>query len=240
MAMIRNENVFYKIKDFILDLVFPRYCVGCSLEGEWFCQKCRKKIIFVKAPACPKCGRLTPNGQFCSRCRDKSFLTGLITAAYYRKSALREAIHTFKYDEIFDLKKELGKILIKTLFDRWKQKSTILVPVPLAWSRKASRGFNQTELLAQEISKVFGWLICDCLKRIKHTKPQVVLSGKERQKNVKGVFVFKKDFRESFKNKTILLIDDVYTTGSTLQECAKVLRENSQVKQIWGLVLAKV
>lgn len=214
--------------------------MGCEIEGEWFCQKCQEKIIYVKSPTCPKCRRLTPNGQFCSRCRKKSYLTGVITAAYYRRSALKEAIHTFKYDEIYNLKHELGEILTKTLRERWNQKNIILIPVPLFRTRKASRGFNQAELLAQEINKEYNWPLYDCLKRIKYKRPQVTLSGAEREKNVKNAFIFKKDFKKSFKGKNILLVDDVYTTGSTLEECSKILLKHSKAKQIWGLVLAKV
>lgn len=240
--------------NFLLDLIFPKFCVGCGVEGEWFCASCQKKIIFIKSPTCPRCKKLTRNGQFCKTCRHNSYLTGVITAAYYKKSALKEAIHTFKYDEVFDLKIELGNILIDTLKKRWTKKNTILIPVPLFRSRQASRGFNQAELLARRINQNCNWPIYNCLKRIKYKKPQVVLSGEERAKNVKDAFIFRpvipdrKSRRDAsdqestniFKYKTILLIDDVYTTGSTLQECANALRQHTDVREIWGLVLAKV
>lgn len=239
--MIKTKNLIFNSYNFFLDLIFPKYCVGCGIEGEWFCQKCQAKIIYIKSPTCPRCKRLTSNGQFCSRCRKNSYLTGVVTAAYYKKSALKEAIHTFKYDEVFDLKLELGNILIKTLSERWTRRNTILIPVPLSRARQSARGFNQAELLTKQINKQFNWWpIFNCLARIKHTQPQVTLSGEEREANVKDAFRFKSNFNKSFQKRTILLIDDVYTTGSTLQQCAKILRQNTKIQQIWGLVLAKV
>ncbi|MCL5794921.1 MAG: double zinc ribbon domain-containing protein, partial [Patescibacteria group bacterium] len=92
--MIKNYKL--KIKncfDFLLDLLFPKYCVGCGQEGVWICQKCQKKIVLVSSPTCPVCKKLTKAGKFCADCRKKSFLSGLIVAAYYQEGPLKEAIH---------------------------------------------------------------------------------------------------------------------------------------------------
>jgi len=227
-----------KLFDYILDLLFPKYCVGCNKEGTWLCSQCQGKIILIKKPTCPNCLTLTEKGQFCPRCRKNTSLTGLIVAAYYKEGPLKEAIHTFKYDGVFDLAKDLGKILVGVLKERNLAKKFVIVPIPLHYKRQAKRGFNQAELLAQQVQNDFGWEINKALVRNKQTqKTQAELSGAARRKNVKNIFSWQGG--EELKNKSILLIDDVYTTGATLNECAKILRQDAHAKEIWGLVLAK-
>jgi ComF family protein len=230
----KNLSSFY---NFLLDLIFPKYCVGCGKEGVWLCKDCKEKIIYIKNPTCPSCNRLTSNGKFCNRCRSDSYLTGVIVAAYYNEGPLKEAIHNYKYNLIFDLKHELSDILSETLNKRWNKKA-YLVPVPLHKKRKAERGFNQSELLTEEICKKFNFiLIKNKLVRKKYTTQQVKLSGKKRRQNMIGAFGWIGG--KEIKNKTIILVDDVYTTGATLQECAKMLRL-AGAREIWALVLAKV
>lgn len=225
------------IKDFILDLVFPKYCVGCNKEGEWLCLNCHDQIIYVKSPVCLYCGRLTPIGQLCTRCRARSFLTGVIIAAHYEDGPLKEAIHTFKYDGVIDLKYDLGSILTEAIRARKIKKDFLVIPVPLHKSRRAERGYNQAELLADIISMEFAYpILKNKLIRTKQKPPQITLSKIERLNNLKGIFSWKGE--NQLKNKNIILVDDVFTTGSTLEECAKVLRLNG-AKEIWGLVLAK-
>lgn len=243
LKLIKNLNL--KIKnfgDFILDLLFPINCVGCGKEGEWICSECQNEIIQIKEPTCPNCNRLTSNGKFCPRCREKSYLTGVIVAAYYKEGPLKEAIHTFKYDGVFDLAKDLGKILTGVLENRWKKRA-ILIPVPLHKKRRAKRGYNQSELLTREINKnvLRGVLPILINKLIRHKftkKTQVELSGQKRRENMKNCFSWV-GTKNELQGKTVILIDDIYTTGSTLQECARIIRQNAGVREVWGLVLAK-
>lgn len=230
-----------KTYNFVLDLLFPKYCVGCGKEGRWLCPDCFNKIVFVSEPTCPSCNRLTVSGKFCPRCRLKSNLTGVIVAAYYQEGPLKEAIHTFKYEGVFDLAKDLGDILIRTLENHKISKKAVLIPVPLHKKRRAKRGFNQAELLAREISQCIPHhpLLVNSLTRIKQTpKTQVELSGRARRENVKGIFAWR-GRPDELEGKTILLVDDIYTTGATLQECAKVLRREAGAREVWGVVLAK-
>lgn len=237
---LKKNNFISKSKhfyDFLLDLIFPKFCVGCGIEGVWLCASCKKKIINVDKPTCPSCNRLTDRGNFCRRCRPNSYLTGVIVAAYYDEGPLKEAIHNYKYNYIFDLKNDLASILIESLKKRWR-KSALLIPVPLHKKRKAERGFNQAELLANVISKKQNIpILNNKLVRLKYTKQQVKLSGKKRRKNLSGAFVWIGN--KEIDKKIVLLVDDVYTTGTTLQECAKVLKV-AGAKEVWGLVLAKV
>jgi len=238
---IKTTNSFNKINtlyNFFLDLIFPRYCVGCKKEGVWFCEKCKEKIIYIKTPTCPKCSRISENGNFCKSCQKDFSLKGVLVAAHYEEGPLKEAIHTYKYDGIYHLKVDLGKILISTLLSRWNKKDTILIPVPLHKTRKGERGYNQALLLSQEIKKSLNYEICDNkLLRIKYTKPQVKFNSKDRIINIQNSFRWKG--KDELKGKTIILIDDVFTTGSTLNECAKELKLKAHVKEVWGLVLAK-
>jgi len=233
-----KNNIFYRFYQYVLDIIFPKYCVGCGLEGKWICQKCMQKIIFVNNQACFACNRLTSQGKFCQKCRTKTNLTGLITSAYYHEGPLKEAIHTYKYNFAYDLAHDLAKILLSTLRHVGWNKKALLVAVPLHKKRKAQRGFNQSEILAKIISAYFDYpIIKDKLIRTKFTKPQVELTGAKRKTNIKGIFAW--IGKNEIKGKTIILVDDVCTTGSTLEECAKVLRK-AGAKEIWGLVLAKI
>lgn len=239
MSLQKSYNLS-KIYHFFLDLIYPKYCVGCGKEGTWLCQKCSNKIIVIKKPFCPSCNRLTPRGQFCSRCRKKTYLTGAIISAYYKEGSLKEAIHTFKYDGIFDLASDLGQIMIKALNIRKICGNYILIPVPLYKTRLAQRGFNQAELLTKFIiNHRSGFkLIKNKLKRIRASEHQVNLGREERIKNVTGQFEWFGDHKD-LKGKKIILVDDIYTTGATLNECAKILRKKTGVKEVWGLVVAK-
>lgn len=235
-----NSKLLIKVYNFILDLLFPKHCVGCSKEGEWICKTCFSKIILIQKPTCSGCNRLEAKGKFCSICREKTNLTGLIVAAYYKEGSLKEAIHTFKYDGVFDLANELSLVL-KSALEKRNFKTAQFISVPLHRKRQAERGYNQTELLIKKlmVNNNKWQIIKNKLIRHKYTKKtQVQLSGKARRNNIKGCFKWMGS-KDELKDKRVILVDDVYTTGSTLEECAKVLRNEANVGEIWGLVLAK-
>lgn len=231
---------FFRIYNFLLDLIFPKYCVGCEKEGYWICPACYKKIIFIKTPFCPKCNRISKMGNYCPKCKKDIHLKGLLIAAHYeRKGVLREAIHKFKYNKIKDISKDLGSIICYPLDKYPNFKNVVLIPVPLHRNRLAQRGFNQACLLAKEINKHYPeYKIKEKLKRVKNNIAQADLPRIQRLENIKNIFVWKGE-REELKNTIVILVDDVYTTGSTLNECARVLKEQAGAKQIWGLVLGK-
>ena len=241
------------IKEYILDLLFPKKCVNCQKEGTWLCRHCLNKIVMVKAPSCPNCNRLTSMGQFCPRCRIKTSLTGVITAAHYEEGPLKEAIHNFKYNGVRDLVTDLADILAMRLEDGFPNGRLVLVPVPLHPKRQGERGFNQAQELAKKVAEYFDIEIVNCLKRIRETDPQVKKTGLERKENVVGAFRLSQDQDQiqnevpgpedgaspDIRGKTVLLVDDVFTTGTTLSECGRMLRQ-AGARQVWGLVLAKV
>lgn len=225
------------IIEYLLDFIYPKECAGCHREGWWICPKCKKQIVPIKSFYCPKCKKITPNGQFCSTCRRHFALTGIIIAAHFHRGPLREAIHSYKYESIFGLEDYFRPLLIHRLRDRLPKGDKIIIPIPLHPKKKKYRGFNQAERLAKIIAEEFTLpLELNALKRIKKTEAQMSLSKKERRQNIKGAFRINR--QTNLKNKTILLVDDVATTGLTLNEAAIIL-SSAGARRIWGVVIAK-
>ena len=223
--------------DFFLDIFFPKECISCGQKNTWFCQSCFSRIVLIKSPSCPSCKALTVRGQFCSRCRQKTSLTGIMITAYYEEEPLKSAVCAFKYKFIRKLAEPLSDLLINYLQQFPLFTNVILVPVPLHKSRLRQRGFNQATLLAEKVAEVFSLEYEEnALARVRKTKPQVELSGKARRENVKDAFRCLKP--NEVKGKNVLLVDDVCTTGATLEACACQLRKEG-ANQIWGLVLAR-
>ena len=230
------QSTWTKTRNYIIDLVYPKECVGCNKEGVWLCRRCRSKIIKIKTPYCPKCKRITKNGQFCSNCRKNISLTGIIISAYYREP-LKETIHHYKYQGIRDLKNQLSDFIIDRLKNNLPRGEKILVPIPLYKRKELERGFNQSREIAKKISSYFNIPLTEnLLVRKKQTLPQINLRLKERSENIKDAFGLLPG--REIKGKTILLVDDVTTSGATLNEAAKVLRQ-AEAKEIWGVVIAQ-
>lgn len=229
----------------LLDLLFPRRCVGCGKIKTYLCQDCQKKISFVENPVCPICERPSPYGLTHPRCQTPLVLDGVFVLARYRPP-LSSAIQKFKYRYISDLTSTLSNLLIEKL-RCWPILSTnyqlltaqcLIVPIPLYPSRLRWRGFNQSELLAQKLSEQFNILInTKSLIRSKETTPQAKLkSRKDRKDNIRNAFrcVDKK----AVLGKIVFLIDDLATTGETLKEAVKELKRNGAQK-VYGIVLAR-
>lgn len=251
-----------KIKDLFLELIFPQFCVGCHQEGSFLCAKCAGEIVPVVSQVCPKCGKLSECGEYHLNCKDKIALKGIIASAYFEEGPIREMIHNLKYNGVTELKDKLAELMTDALkqssqfsvsnsqlvsssqlknenlmrTENYKIENLIITFTPLHWRRQATRGYNQSELLAREISRRLDIPVIDALKKDKQTNRQVELKGKARRENLVGVFRIKPKI--DIKKKTIILVDDVYTTGSTLNECAKVLK-TAGAKEVWGLVVAR-
>jgi len=153
----------------------------------------------------------------------------------YHEGVLKDSVHALKYDYIRELAEPLGSLLASSLYASFSKKQVEIVPIPLSRARLAQRGFNQSEELARAVARRLGVPVNTSLVRVKNVVPQVDLSGPARRKNMSGVFSWK---GESLSGKNILLIDDVATTGTTLDEAAKVLRQ-AGARQVWGVVVAK-
>ena len=230
-----------KIKNFLLDFFFPKFCFSCGKEGSYLCPDCQSilEISQYQYCLCQKPNRLQKGGK-CPKCHSKK-LDGLYFAIDYQKILIKKLIQKFKYHPFI---KELAKtlsFLIITHFQLLDNKpdfsNSILVPIPLNEKRLKWRGFNQSEEIARELSKFLKIpLVKNCLARIKNAQPQVELSEKERKENVKDIFICQN--QKEILGKKILLVDDVYTTGATMEEATRILKE-AGTKEIRGVVIAR-
>jgi competence protein ComFC len=228
----------------ILDLLFPKKCVGCNKFGSYFCSNCIQDIRQADL-VCPKCERLAIGGQTHPICKRKYGLDGLWSLGIY-EDPLRSAIKKLKYRKVADFSLALVDIMIEYwaryqpfLLDEIKKnrgKDWVVVPVPLHWKRQNERGFNQSAEIGKLFAKKLGLKYGEVLKRSRYTKPQANLKGRERTQNIKNAFEVVPNYQLQTTN--YLLIDDVWTTGSTLKECTFVLKKEG-TKKVWALTLAR-
>ncbi len=217
----------------ILDLILPSSCAYCnsSVSGSgvpFFCSSCWSDFTVMTGALCPVCGRqfespeaLTYSADHCClSCKQRPPAFDQSLSVGYFEGPLREAIHQFKYRPCRALGRPLASWMIRNI--RPVSNVDCIMPVPLHITRLRQRGFNQALIIANELSNAFSIpLSYDNLIRARPTRPQVELSVRERVTNVAGAFILKKP--AVCANKTVLLVDDVYTTGATMNECARVL-----------------
>lgn len=232
-------------KKFILDLFLPQFCLGCGKEGELVCQDCLSTIEISEYQFCPFCKipKRVLDGGTC-KFHQKMNLDGLFAATSYKNILIKKLIRTFKYEPFLkNLREPLAFLIISHFFLSENKKifqtseNSFFMPLPLSNFRKRWRGFNQSTELAKILSNFFKVpLQVNNLIKIKKTQPQVELSEKEREKNIKGAFKLKNP--QAVEEKRIFLVDDVFTTGQTLEEAARVLK-NEGAKEVWGIVAAR-
>jgi competence protein ComFC len=201
------------IKDLILDLLFPKYCLGCGREGQYICDKC---LIFAT----------------------EIQNTGDLTCFWEYDGIIKKAIHKIKYNGVYDIARELVSKKDFVILSKAKNPKELRDPssalggtqddnngvvvtfVPMTKKREAKRGFNQAEIIAKEIGRKTGRPVVKLLEKIRETSDQIGLSRTERLENLKNSFRCL-----NFGFKQILLVDDVYTTGATMEECSRILRK---------------
>jgi len=237
----------------LIDLIYPPRCPICQAflqdkvaahggQDLPFCQDCLKSFTEIKSAICALCGRPFSDGiqqdRVCEDCLRKSPSYDIARAPYLYDGALMKAIHELKYAQRTHLADSLGSLLA-SFAQTWigELKGCLVMPVPLHPRRLRARGFNQSLLLARCVaSKTGAELDFLSLRRTRFTKPQTELSSEERKKNVRKAFEVVKP--EAVKRRTILLVDDVATTGSTLNECAKALKR-AGAEGVLCLVMAR-
>lgn len=218
----------------LLNLLFPKHCVVCKKEGSFLCDDCLSLIEINPFRYC-LCEKLKKEDK-CNNCKNR-YLDKIFSASDYNNKIVKTAIHKFKYSYIKELSLPFSFLILKHLenVNCSIDNSFVLVPVPLSQKKIRKRGFNQSEEIAKNISKVTGLLLdSNCLIKIKENKSQAELNKTERINNIKNVFKVTKEL----KNKNILLIDDVYTTGSTMEECSKELKK-AGANKVWGITIAR-
>lgn len=225
-----------KLKRVALDLLFPRYCVGCGREGSFICSSCLKSLSRITPPLCPQCGRHQASGLLCPQCVSWHAEIDGIRSPFQFDGVMRQAIHQLKYQNLRALVEPLA-ILLRDYFDNNFLPADTLVPVPLHPRRIRERGYNQSVLLARELGKLINLpVVVDCLTRRQHTPPQArTPTVEERRTNVSGAFTCRGQW---LRDKQVLLIDDVATSGATLDACAAILKAQGATS-VWGLVVAR-
>ena len=240
-----NTHYAQRVWTEFLDTIFPVRCIGCGKFGDYVCRECLRAISIKKNFECIGCKRNTPFGQTCYLCTKTNFVDQLLIVSDYKNPLVEKTVKFLKYKFIIDLEQPLF-ILIKrylkwlTLDKKFNVfgANPLLIPVPLHPRRLNWRGFNQSELLAKNIADTFQMEISlNVIERTINATSQADIKEKEeRLKNLNGIFRIKKVIR--IAGREILLIDDICTTGATLNECAKILKANGASKVV-ALVIAR-
>lgn len=225
-----------RFKGLALDLLFPQQCLGCGREGPLLCDSCSRLLPRIEFLVCPGCGRASPGGALCAACKNGRTRIDGIRAPYRFEGVVRRAVHELKYHNLRALAAPLAGLMRDYLDDN-PLPADILVPVPLHKKRLRDRGYNQAGLLARELGKLTGTPVSlDGLVRTRTAVPQArAATVAERRSNVAGVFACQDT---GLRNKRVLLIDDVATTGATLDACAGALKAAGAVS-VRALVLAR-
>ena len=232
----KAQDLLYRGFWSVMDWVYPPICACCGEPGFRLCPGCLAKIKYINSNRCQICGEiLHQNMTVCTRCQsDPPPYNAMRNLAIY-EGVVRECIHALKYQN----NQSLGELFSKQMAElvrnaQWQIDK--VVPVPLSSQRLAERGYNQAALLARPLAARLGIPFDPfCLIRVRDTPSQVGLSGEERRRNVVGAF---KGLPELVERKSLLLIDDVMTTGSTMEACTRVLR-NAGAGSVYCLTLGR-
>lgn len=245
--------MFKTARTFILDTLFPISCLSCGASGAWLCPTCFARIKILSSQVCPYCEKVfTEKGRVCPACKigylkknEPPPLDSLVVVAKY--TDLARLVHTFKYNFVRDLASPLGNLLTTAAGVNDLPLPDLIVPVPLHPRRLRWRGFNQAALLARYVGENLtpGFPITlaeNLVIRKIYTPPQMKIKNyRQRQKNMQDAFSLKNpgdNNHHPLRGKTVLLVDDVSTTGATLFECGKILKA-AGARKVHALVLAR-
>lgn len=239
---MKRRRIIEVIADVVKDIIFPRRCPFCDdvtqFGGKHICNECERKLLYAGEATCRKCGRpLTEDtAEYCADCKKNAHIFDRGISLYIYNDITRGAISRFKYHNRQEYADFFAEDTLKHLrYELVSFNADAVIPVPLHESKFRTRGYNQAELLARRIGTGLNIETRDdVVSRIRATAPQKNLSRAMRQKNLKRSF---KITGNVVKLNTVIIIDDIYTTGSTIDEMASVLRE-AGVKRIYFLTLA--
>ena len=217
------------------DLVLPPGCFGCGKIGKHWCEACQKKFVPLEGPVCDVCGAPWERSTICTECQRKLPAFDHVRSFARYENPFRKGIIRLKYHGNAAMGEALSVCLIQLLLSlQWK--FDMVLPVPLSESRWKKRGYNQTAFLAYPLSQYFQLPYQPyALRRTRDTHSQVGLTGDERRENLKDAFRAEKSL---IQQKTILIVDDVFTTGSTLNTCAQALKQGGAQK-VYGITLGR-
>ena len=217
-----------------VSLLYPSVCTICGRSvgaGEYLCDQCEAKTVRIVAPFCQKCsepfeGAIT-SAFTCANCAHRTIYFDAAVAAYRGRGIVRQMIHEFKYGRQIHLRHLVARWLHAALDDErlCGRRFDVIVPVPLHPARQRERGFNQASVLAELLSAQTSIPAKPVLERIRYTTTQTALDRSERMENLHNAFRLRKN--ADVRGLRVLLVDDVLTTGSTLNECARILKRAS-------------
>ena len=225
-------KILQRAADAALSIFYPPHCAMCGADtraGRHLCEPCAEKSVRIEAPFCRQCSQPFDgaiDGTFtCSNCEDRQFHFDCAVSRYRSTGLVRELVHRFKYDRCLYLRQTLAAWLAETLDDAriTAHRFDYLVPVPLHAARQRDREFNQASILAELIAERHGEVVLHALKRIRYTTTQTRLDREERMQNLRNAFRVQQARRVA--DSHLILVDDVFTTGSTVDECARVLKK---------------
>ncbi len=217
-------NIFQKI----LRQIYPNHCPVCDrvLYDRLICPRCAKKLTYAVQPVCLSCGKPVENAaqEYCSDCSRKTHVFDQGRAVWVYQGPMRQILYRYKYSNRRDYTDFFAAEAAR-IYEPWIRRRRIeaVVPIPLSRKRRRTRGYNQAEVFAKQLSLLLGLpFYTKLLVRVRNTTPQKQLSVKERKNNLKNAF---KIAGNVVKLKRVLLVDDIYTTGSTMDAAARVLKQ---------------
>lgn len=237
-AVCERQQFLYKYASMVwnvLDWIFPPDCPGCEKKGVRFCDDCRKSVQPLSGPLCPVCGEPVRVDGLCSDCIKESPAFDALRAYTLFDGEIRNALHRLKYRNDISQGDVLAPFLVE-LFTRQGWNVDIVTAVPLSKKRLRSRGYNQAERIARPFAaRIKKPYLTNAVHRVIDTKSQIDLSLTERRENVSGAF-----YANSMvvALKSVIIIDDVSTTGSTISECARALKE-AGAEKVYALTVAR-
>jgi competence protein ComFC len=236
--LIQKPDLSYHLNHFLwsgVDLIFPPSCGGCGKLGVRWCSDCQQNLQPVPLPICEICGTPQTMCGICQECQiTRPAFAALRSCVIFLEPA-RSALIAMKYRQELGLG-EIFAWIIGNYLDKLGWKADAIIPIPLSDQRLAERGYNQVDLIAYPLAHLIGWKYSPkALRRIRHTASQVGLTGWDRRRNVFGAFQAE---TKAVKGKTILLVDDVTTTGATINSASGSLLD-AGAKNVFALTFAK-
>lgn len=234
-----------KLIEQCLNIVYPRRCPLCgeivSKEDGKACSNCYKQLKKISEPKCKCCGKSieTMEKEYCFDCDRKEFYFEMGFSLWDYSTKMKKSIAMFKYHNRQEYADFYGEEFVKEFGERIIElEPDVLVPVPIHWTRYIQRGYNQAELIAKKIGDALNIpVVDDILVRTKKTTAQKNLDNKERSRNMEGAFAIGKQWKNQCSAlKKVVIIDDIYTTGSTINTCAKLLREKGVAEVYFGVL----
>jgi len=234
-----------KILNYFINFFFPKVCSCCNknLSVKYngaICINCLNNLPKNEGLKCSVCDVQIQKQQHCYDCLHNKNYFDFIKAPYKYEKSIKMLIHNFKYSNRFFLAKDFSCAMVDVILkNQWDKQVDIVIPVPLFWTRKIFRGYNQADLLAKEISKKINIKINNkILVRKFYTKAQFALNRKARQENLQKSFYIRKKYNDIIKNKNVLLVDDIVTTCATVNSCAKLLKQ-AGAKKVFVISIAR-